>query len=224
MRWQNPVSINQPEEDDFNYVRVRTIYAVTESSLAFWIFWQIMTMFTCEKCGKLLRHMKTHVDSSQTYSCSICDKEFSRADTRKRHEATHGQRPLFTCQICNHSFQRMDHFHQHLQTHQRRMDQTSQTGPKKTTKRKLSPPVGPSPKQRRTVSPPPKTHQEKSRVSADMEVLPDDPETRVLYIQHLESIRTEEAIGNRVQDRYNFTLHEMTASTFTEMVHRIFRQ
>ena len=30
--------------------------------------------------------------------------------------------------------------------------------------------------------------------------------------------------GNRVQDRYNFTLHEMTASTFTEMVHRIFRE
>ena len=56
-------------------------------------------MFTCEKRGKeftektnLLRHMKTHVDSSQTYSCSICDKEFSRADNRKRHEAPHGQR------------------------------------------------------------------------------------------------------------------------------------
>ena len=129
-------------------------------------------MFTCERCGKeytekrsVLRHMKTHVDSSQTYSCRICDKEFSRADTRKRHEATHGQRPLFTCQICNHSFQRMDNFQQHLQTHQRRMDQTPQTRPKKTTKRKLSPPAGPSPKQRRTVSPPPKTHQEKNRVA-----------------------------------------------------------
>ena len=131
-----------------------------------------MTMFTCEKRGKeftektnLLRHMKTHVDSSQTYSCSICDKEFSRADNRKRHEAPHGQRPLFTCQICNHYFQRMDTFHWHLQTHQRRMDQTPQTGPSKTTKRKLSPPAGPSPKQQRTVSPPPKTHQEKSRVA-----------------------------------------------------------
>jgi hypothetical protein len=30
--------------------------------------------------------------------------------------------------------------------------------------------------------------------------------------------------GNRVQDRHNFTLHEMTASTFTEMVHQIFRE
>jgi hypothetical protein len=68
------------------------------------------------------------------------------------------------------------------------------------------------------------THQEKSRVAADMEVLPDDPESRALYRQHWQSIRTEEATGNRVQDSYNFTLHEMTASTFTEMVHRIFRE
>jgi hypothetical protein len=74
------------------------------------------------------------------------------------------------------------------------------------------------------VSPPTMTHQEKSRVAADMEVLPDDPESRALYRQHWQSIRTEEATGNRVQDSYNFTLHEMTASTFTEMVHRIFRE
>jgi hypothetical protein len=111
--------------------------------------------------------------------------------------------------------EKLDNFHQHLQTHERRMDQTPQTGPSKTTK---------SPKQRRTVSPPPKTNQEKSRVASDTEVLPSDPETRALYIQHWQSIRTEEATDNRVQDRYNFTLHEMTASTFTEMVHRIFSQ
>jgi hypothetical protein len=36
--------------------------------------------------------------------------------------------------------------------------------------------------------------------------------------------RTEEVTGNRVQDRHNFTLHEMTVSTFTEMVHQIFRE
>ena len=64
----------------------------------------------------------------------------------------------------------------------------------------------------------------KRRVAADTEVLPDDPETRVLYLRHWNTIRTEEATSNRVQDRYNFTLHEMTASTFTEMVHRIFRE
>ena len=100
------------------------------------------------------------------------------------------------------------------------MDQTPQTGPKKTTKRRLSPQAGPSPKQRLSVLPPAKTH----RVAADTEILPDDPETRAVYIQHWHSTRTEEATGNRVQDRYNFTLHEMTAYTFTEMVHRIFRE
>jgi hypothetical protein len=56
------------------------------------------------------------------------------------------------------------------------------------------------------------------------DVLPEDPETRVLYIQHWKSIRTEEATRNRIQDRYNFTLHEMTASTFPEMVRSLYRQ
>ena len=45
-----------------------------------------------------------------------------------------------------------------------------------------------------------------------------------MYIQHWQSIRTEEAITNRIQDRYNFTLHEMTASTFPEMVRSLYRQ
>ena len=91
-------------------------------------------------------------------------------------------------------------------------------------KRPVAPESGPVTKQRRTVSPPTMTHQEKSRDAADMEVLPDDPETRALYRQHWQSIRTEEATDNRVQDSYNFTLHEMTAFTFTEMIHRIFRE
>jgi hypothetical protein len=44
MRWQIPVSINQSEDSDFFYVRVPTIYIVSESLLAFWIFCQINTM------------------------------------------------------------------------------------------------------------------------------------------------------------------------------------
>jgi hypothetical protein len=67
--------------------------------------------------------------------------------------------------------------------------------------------------------------QDKTKKQVDLpDVLPEDPENRVLYLRHWKSIRTEEATGNRVQDSYNFTLHEMTASTFTEMVHRIFRE
>jgi hypothetical protein len=34
-------------------------------------------------------HLKDPTASGQTYSCSICDKVFSRVDTRKRHEAAH---------------------------------------------------------------------------------------------------------------------------------------
>ena len=90
-------------------------------------------------------------------------------------------------------------------------------------KRPAAPESGPSPKQRRTVSPPTNTHQEKSRVAADTEVLPDDPRPEPC-IDSIGSPFRQEATGNRVQDRYNFTLHEMTASTFTEMVHRIFRE
>jgi hypothetical protein len=33
--------------------------------------------------------MKTHVDSSQTYSCDVCGKDFKRADHRKRHQESH---------------------------------------------------------------------------------------------------------------------------------------
>jgi hypothetical protein len=56
------------------------------------------------------------------------------------------------------------------------------------------------------------------------DVLPEDPETRALYRQHWQSIRTEEATGNPIQELCNFTLHEMTASTFPEMVRYLYRQ
>ena len=54
--------------------------------------------------------------------------------------------------------------------------------------------------------------------------MPEDPETRALYRQHWQFIRTEEATGDRIQERYNFTLHEITASTFPEMVRYLYRQ
>ena len=44
--------MNQPEEGDFFYVHIPTIYIVRESSLAFWIFQQTMTMFTCSNSTK----------------------------------------------------------------------------------------------------------------------------------------------------------------------------
>jgi uncharacterized C2H2 Zn-finger protein len=57
-----------------------------------------MMMFTCEKCGKVFtekrsitRHQKTHVDSSQTYSCGYAAKSSAELTTEtdmKRPTAT----------------------------------------------------------------------------------------------------------------------------------------
>ena len=184
--------------------------------------------YTCDVCGKDFdredarnRHMKTHLKdatmSGQTYSCGVCGKEFSRADNRNRHEAAHSY--SLTCGVCGQYFNRLDILARHRAQHER--PEAKQRLP---MKRPAAPEPGPSQKQRRIVLPPAKTHQEKSGVAADMEVLPDDPETRALHRQHWQSIRTEEATGNRIQDRYNFTLHEMTASTFPEMVRYLYRQ
>ena len=181
-------------------------------------------MFTCERCGKeitektnLTRHMKTHLKdptvSGQTYSCGVCDKVFSRADNRNRHEAAHNY--SLTCGVCGQYINRMDSLARHRAQHER--PEAKQRPP---MKRPVAPEPGPSPKQRRTVLPPRTLRG--NPVGPD--VLPEDPETRALYIQHWQSIRTEEATGNPIQERYNFTLHEITASTFPEMVRYLYRE
>jgi methionyl-tRNA synthetase len=126
-----------------------------------------MTMFTCEKCGKvftekrsLTRHQKTNADSSQTYSCGVCSKEFSPADTRNRHEAAHSY--SLTWGVCDQYFNILDILARHRSQHE--IPEAKQRLPMKT--------------------PPTNTHQEKSRVAADADVLPDDPETRALHRQH----------------------------------------
>jgi len=45
------------------------------------------------------------------------------------------------------------------------------------------------------------------------DVLPEDPYSIALYRQHWQPIWTKEATDNRIQDRYNFTLHEMTVES-----------
>ena len=70
----------------------------------------------------------------------------------------------------------------------------------------------------------PRFHSPQSSNSPSVEpnILPEDPENRILYLRHWNTIQTQDNSGNRVQDRNNFTLHEMTASTFPEMVRHIF--
>ena len=60
--------------------------------------------------------------------------------------------------------------------------------------------------------------------SIEPNILPEDPETRMLYLRHWNTIQTQENSGKRVQDRYNFTLNDITSSTFPEMVRNIFTQ
>ena len=155
--------------------------------------------------------MKTHVDSSQTYPCNICGKEFSRPDAKKRHEESHDY--AITSLVCGQYFNRRENMLRHRALHER---------PEVRQTMKRSPSPGPSnspPKQPRSHSP-----QSSNSPSVEPNILPEDPETRILYLRHWNTIRTEEVTGNRVQDSYNFTLHDMTASTFPEMVRRIFRQ
>jgi hypothetical protein len=131
---------------------------------------------------------------------------YAADDHKKRHEAAHSY--SLTCDLCDQYFNRLDILASHRAQYER-----PEAKQRPQMKRPAAPESGPSPKQRRTVSPPTNAHQEKSRVAADSEVLPDDPKIRAWHRQHWQSIRTEEATGNRVQDHYNFTLHEITAST-----------
>ena len=131
-------------------------------------------------------------DQTSKDPCSFLTDLFlwgMRADTRNRHEAAHSY--SLTCGVCGQYFNRLDILARHRALHER--PEAKQRLP---MKRPAAPESGPSPKQRRTVSPPTNTHQEKSRVAADAEVLLDDPETRTLYRQHWQSIRTEESTGN----------------------------
>ena len=118
----------------------------------------------CEKCGKhytekrsLLRHMKIHLKdptvSGQTYSCGVCDKVFSRADNRNKHEVVHSY--SLTCGVCGQYFNRLDNLARHCAQHER--PEAKQRLP---MKRPVAPEPGPVTKQRRTVSPPPRSPME----------------------------------------------------------------
>jgi hypothetical protein len=85
-------------------------------------------------------------------------QELSRADNRKRHEATHSY--SLTCRVCGQYFNRMDNLARHRAQHER--PEAKQRLP---MKRPPTPEPWPVTKQRRTVLPPAKTHQEKNRVA-----------------------------------------------------------
>jgi hypothetical protein len=94
--------------------------------------------------------------------------------------------------------------------------------PRMLVKRPAYPEPGPSnnPAKR------PRIHSPQSSNSSSVEpnILPEDPETRILYIRNWNTIQSHENSRNCVQDRYNFTFNDITSSTFPEMVRRIFTQ
>jgi uncharacterized Zn-finger protein len=119
--------------------------------------------------------MKTHLKDptayGQTYSCSICDKVFSGADNRKRHETTHSY--SLTCGVCGQYFNRLDNLARHRAQHER--PEAKQRPPM------VAPEPGPVTKLRRIVSLPPRTPME-NPVGPD--VLPVDgyvKETNMVY-------------------------------------------
>ena len=80
--------------------------------------------YTCDVCGQDFdredarnRDMKTHVDSSHTYSCRVCGKEFSRADTINRYEVALSY--SLTCGVYGQYFNRMDNLARHRVQHER---------------------------------------------------------------------------------------------------------
>jgi len=181
----------------------------------------------CDKCEKqftekrsLTRHQKTHVQSSQTYSCGVCGKEFSRPDRKKRHEESHNY--TITCPVCGQYFNRKENMLRHRALHEK--PEAKQRPP---MKRPASPGPSNSPPKRPRIHSPQSSNSPSVRqpsVQDEPQILPEDPETRILYLRHWNSIQTQENSGNRVQDRYNFTLNDITSSTFPEMVRHIFRQ
>ena len=51
--------------------------------------------------------------------------------------------------------------------------------------------------------------------SIELNILPEDPEIRILYLRHWHTIQTQANNGNRVQDRYNLTLNDITLLHFS---------
>ena len=121
--------------------------SVVNRGLYLWCMWKRFWQRRCQK--------QTYEDppegfnaSGQTYSCGVCGKEFSRADTRKRHEAAHSY--SLTCGVCGQYFNRLDILVHHRAQHER--PEAKQRPP---MKRPVAPEPEPVTKHRRTMLPPP---------------------------------------------------------------------
>ena len=139
-------------------------------------------------------------------------KEFTRPDNKKRHQESHNY--TITCPVCGQYFNRNKSMLRPRALHER-----SEVRSMMLVKRPASPRPSNSPLKRPRIHSP----QYFNSPSVEPNILPEEPETRILYLRHWNTIQTQEN-RKRVQDRYNFTLNDITSSTFPEMVHHILRQ
>lgn len=65
---------------------------------------------------------KTTYYFPKVHKCSVCHKEFARANHLKRHQTSHSSIKPFKCTCCPKSFNRRDHLNQHEKLHQRSND------------------------------------------------------------------------------------------------------
>jgi hypothetical protein len=148
----------------------------------------------CDKCGKqftekrnLTRHMTTHFQSSQTYSCDIFVKEFSRPDNKKRHQESHDY--AITCPACSQYFNRRESMLHHRALHER---------PEAKQRPQMKRPASPGPSNCPAKRPRFHSPQSSNSPSVEPNILPEDPENRILYLRHWNTIQTQENSGNRV--------------------------
>ena len=151
----------------------------------------------------------TGIGSCEPEPENICGKEFSRLDTKKRHEESHSY--TITCRVCGKFCNRRESILRH-----RALPERPEVRPRMLIKS----PASNSPAKR----PPIHSPQSSNNPSVEPNTLPEDSETRILYLRHWNTIQTQKNSGNRVQNRYIFTLNDITSSTFPEMVRNIFTQ
>ena len=82
--------------------------------------------YICELCSKtfqtesgLTHHMvRCHSIGAPIHTCSVCGKEYNRADKFKIHEMIHtGEKP-HACSVCGMAFRRKDHMRRHERSHE----------------------------------------------------------------------------------------------------------
>ncbi|XP_022215317.2 zinc finger protein 658 isoform X2 [Drosophila obscura] len=80
----------------------------------------------CPHCPKVCNsstsrkmHIRTNHEKTKSYACSICDKRFTKPDTRKYHELTHTGERNYGCAVCGKRFVQPAALRTHRKIHER---------------------------------------------------------------------------------------------------------